>query len=179
MNKFYTGIGSRETPKETLNLMIEFAYRLSKNGYILRSGGTNGTDKAFERGCDKANGLKQIYIPWDGFNKYYHNNNDIILCQNTKIYNKSKLIIQDIHPNFNNLTKGALKLHIRNVFQVLGDKLNKKSKFIICWTPNAKLIGGTSIAIKIALKNNIKIYNLASKKDESELFLKLSNFSNK
>ena len=60
---FYTGIGSRKTPKTILKLFTEVAIYLSKQGYILRSGGAKGADQAFERGAAK----KEIYLPWRNF----------------------------------------------------------------------------------------------------------------
>ena len=59
----YTGIGSRKTPIEIINKMIKLGQILGKHGYILRSGGANGADKAFEQGCDNVLGKKEIYLP--------------------------------------------------------------------------------------------------------------------
>lgn len=56
---YYTGIGSRETPEEVLSLFTIVGEFLAKKGYILRSGGAKGADKAFEVGCDKAKGKKE------------------------------------------------------------------------------------------------------------------------
>lgn len=49
---FYTGIGSRETPQEIQNLMFKIAQKLDSK-YILRSGGADGADLAFEKGSSK------------------------------------------------------------------------------------------------------------------------------
>ena len=46
--KYYTGIGSRETPKDIMQLMSKLAYKLASEGYILRSGAAQGADTAFE-----------------------------------------------------------------------------------------------------------------------------------
>ena len=50
MTKYFAGIGSRETPQDILKLMTKSAYRLEQLGYVLRSGGARGADKAFELG---------------------------------------------------------------------------------------------------------------------------------
>jgi len=149
--KFYTGIGSRETPKEILTIMTEFAKIMDKKGYILRSGGANGADLAFEKGANH----KEIFLPWKDFNK-----------STSKLYNineKSFLIAEKIIPHWNNLSKGAKKLHARNIHQILGLNLDKKSKFVICYTKDGKDVGGTATAIKLARKLNIKIINLGDK----------------
>ena len=51
MTKFYTGIGSRQTPKDILNLIEDVAFKLASKGYILRSGAAKGADTAFEDGA--------------------------------------------------------------------------------------------------------------------------------
>jgi len=48
MSVFYTGIGSRETPRHICIYMSKVAKILDKRGYILRSGGAQGADKAFQ-----------------------------------------------------------------------------------------------------------------------------------
>ena len=58
---FYTGVGSRKTPKDVLELMVKIAIKAAQNGYTLRSGGAEGADKAFEHGCDMVKGPKEIY----------------------------------------------------------------------------------------------------------------------
>ena len=60
MNEYYTGIGSRNIPDTYFNLIIAIAEYMAKQGYILRSGGADGSDNAFEIGCDRANGKKEI-----------------------------------------------------------------------------------------------------------------------
>jgi predicted Rossmann fold nucleotide-binding protein DprA/Smf involved in DNA uptake len=59
---YFGGIGSRETPENVLKIMTQLGYSLAKKDFILRSGGANGADLAFENGCDKANGKKEIII---------------------------------------------------------------------------------------------------------------------
>ena len=69
MKAYYTGIGSRNIPDTYFNLIVVIAEYMAKQGYILRSGGADGSDTAFEIGCDKVNGKKEIYLPWKSFNK--------------------------------------------------------------------------------------------------------------
>jgi len=47
---YYSGIGSRSTPENILHMMGDVAYRLANKGWILRSGGADGADNAFEQG---------------------------------------------------------------------------------------------------------------------------------
>lgn len=57
----YAGIGSRKTPKNVLDFMFEIGKELALLGYVLRSGGAEGADSAFEKGADSVKGMKEIY----------------------------------------------------------------------------------------------------------------------
>lgn len=148
MIKYYTGIGSRETPLDVLELMVKISQYLSTEGYILRSGGAFGADIAFENG---AGDKKQIYLPWRKFNGN--------MSPLFSISKEAMTMGAKFHPAWWSLSEGAQKLHARNCYQVLGENLNKPSDFIICWTPKYN-DGGTGQAIRVAKANNIKIYNL-------------------
>lgn len=153
MNKYYTGIGSRQTPKDIMDLMTKIAQYLCQKGYILRSGGADGADTAFENGADEN---KKIYLPWKRFNG---NMSPFIPITNEAIIMASKM-----HPTWEYLSDGAKMLHARNCYQVLGEKLNEPSEFVICWALLAKL-GGTGQAIRVAKANNVHVYNLVKKED--------------
>lgn len=153
MKKYYTGVGSRETPGDIYDKIVSISSILAKKQYILRSGGANGADSAFEYGCYKENGQKEIYLPWRGFNN-----------NNSNLYNVSKEALElaaVIHPAWRNLSQAGKKLHARNCYQVLGQNLDTPSDFLICWTKNGLEIGGTRTAIVLAKKYNIPVYNLA------------------
>ena len=151
-NLTYAGIGSRSTPEPILIKMREIAKFLAKKGYTLRSGGARGADyDGFEIGCDAANGPKEIYLPWKGFN-----NN----LSNLEWTQEGWNLAAKFHPNWDNLKLGAKQLMARNSHQILGWDLKSPSCFVVCWTEGGKMIGGTSQALRIAIANNIKIYNL-------------------
>ena len=58
---YWTGVGSRETPPEIVQLMGTIARGLTKVGGILRSGGATGADSAFEAGVPDPS-KKRIYL---------------------------------------------------------------------------------------------------------------------
>ena len=62
LNFIYAGIGSRKTPIKILKEMTKIANFLNKKGYILRSGGAIGADKAFENGSGNK---KEIFYAKD------------------------------------------------------------------------------------------------------------------
>ena len=116
---YYTGIGSRETPEEVLSLFVIVGEFLAKKGYILRSGSAQGADRAFEVGCDKVKGKKEIYLPW----RRFEGSNSNLIVKNTKAFD----IAKRFHPYWHNLSNGAKKLQARNSHQVLGQDLDRKS----------------------------------------------------
>ena len=165
MAKYYTGIGSRETPVDIKLIMAKIGYKMASFGYTLRSGAAYGADESFEKGCDEFGGDKEIYLPW----KYFNNHRSNLF----KVSAAAMDTVNEFHPTGNRLKEASRKLMARNAYQILGSDLKTPSKIVICWTPDGKLIGGTAQAIRIANHYNIPVYNLAVDEDCEELFLKL------
>lgn len=159
--KYYSGIGSRETPVDILEQMKHIALTLALKGYTLRSGGARGADSAFEIGCDTVNGLKEIYLPWKNFN----NNKSTRYTISSDAHDLAK----KYHPRWDILSASAKKLMIRNCYQVLGYGLNTPVDFVVCWTNDGKASGGTGQAIRIANDYKIAVYNLYNKEDIARL----------
>lgn len=144
--KYYTGVDSRQTPKEVLELMTKIAVYLDKEGYILRSGGADGADKAFEKGSTH----REIYKA-----------NDATI--------EAMEMAAKYHGNWFACSPYAKKLHGRNVFQVLGRDLKTPSEFVVCWTQDgcekhedrSFITGGTGTAISVASEHGITVWNLA------------------
>src|ERR1044072_4305468 len=105
MNKYYAGIGSRETPENIQKDMYCIAGHLAQINYTLRSGGADGADLAFEKGCDFVKGKKDIYLPWKDFN----GNNSPLYNISDEAYD----LAATIHPAWFKLRFGARKLHAR------------------------------------------------------------------
>ena len=166
--EYYAGIGSRETPHDVLQLFEYLGNYLAKKGFTLRSGHADGADKNFENGCDIANGLKEIYLPWSGFN----GSDSELVVENTEAFDIAELY----HPYWHNLKEGGRKLQARNSHQVLGENLKIPSTFIICWTKNGKASGGTGQAIRIAKAYNIPVFDVGKYKDINDSLLELQLF---
>jgi hypothetical protein len=166
---FYAGIGSRETPKDVILRMTELGMMFAKMGFTLRSGGAGGADSAFEIGCDKANGLKEIFLPWKGFNKNISPHYDIP--------DKAYIVAQKFHPAWGKLSPAAKKLMARNTQQICGKNLDSPSDFIVCWTNDGCTssstrtykTGGTGQAIDIASNLGIPVINLFNDDAETKL----------
>jgi hypothetical protein len=148
--RYYAGIGSRQTPDRVEPCIREIVEFLNEHGYTLRSGGAPGADSMFERYATR----KQIFLPWPDFN-----------------YNRSPLtspssaafeMAARFHPTWYRLSPGARRLQARNVHQVLGPNLDSYSDFVVCWTLDGLVTGGTGQALRIALAYGIPIVNLAN-----------------
>lgn len=172
---YYTGIGSRETPKDILEYMELVAIRLSKLGYILRSGGAQGADTAFETGVPNPE-LREIYLPWSGFGydeKKYHNpSKGYYALQNLGLEEDAMKIAGRLHPAWGACSHGAKSLHSRNIHQILGQDLKTPADFVIAYAKvdnhgNAK--GGTAMAISLADMRGIPVYNLYKDEDKVKL----------
>lgn len=154
MPRSYVGIGARVTPERVLGVMESIAGMLAIRGFILRSGGADGADSAFERGCDTTNGQKEIYLPWKDFNDH-----DSELVVNKPL---AFQIAEEFHPAWRAVKQGGRKLHARNAHQVLGWNLNEPAEFVICWTEHGAFRGGTAQALRMAQHFDIPIYNLGT-----------------
>ena len=165
--RYYTGVGSRESPAVILDLMQEVAFKLASEGYILRSGGADGADLAFQKGWQRGNDelwpTAEIFIPWDGFNGFSHGQDGVVYTLN-KMSNsqQAERIASEIHPVWDRLSRGAKALHTRNIYQVLGKTLDEPSRFLICYAKPTKtgVSGGTNTAVQIALQHNVPVFNL-------------------
>lgn len=160
---WYAGIGSRTTPDHVLIQMHDIATILANAGWGLRSGAAPGADTAFEIGCNAANGQKEIFLPWKGFNgsdsPHFH------------IPGEAFEISREAYgPRLDFMKRPVKLLMARNVLQVLGPTLDDPCKFVVCFTPDGithgsqrgKQTGGTGQAISIASNNNVPVFNLQS-----------------
>ena len=169
MKVFYTGVGNRDTPYEFLEKMTTLASLLEKQGCILRSGGAEGADTAFENGVKYVQN-KEVYLPWPFFNNRIFG--DIPSPEWISYIDE---ILSRIHPNFSNLRESTLKLHRRNVLQILGQDLATPSHFILCYTRDgaetstSPETGGTGTVIRLANQYGIPVFNLRNK-DWAERF---------
>ena len=162
----YTGIGSRDTPPTELARMEEVAAILQRQGWTLRSGGAEGADSAFERGADRAarkdgtTARKEIYIPWNGFQRRSDQETGVILASALPNAREAMEMAKRYHPAWERLRQGARLLQSRNGHQILGRDLDDPSDVVICWTDGGTIKGGTGQALRIAQDLGIPVLNL-------------------
>lgn len=152
--RVYAGIGSRETPAAILALMRGIARELAARGFVLRSGGADGADSAFEAGAGAA---CEIFLPWRGFNGRRGPTTRVLDPLDARV----RAVAAEHHPAWQRLSRGAMLLHSRNVAQVLGGALDSPAAFVICWTRDAAGGGGTGQALRVARAYGVPIFDLA------------------
>lgn len=151
----YAGIGSRETPKDIMELMYQFAKTAAQKGWLLRSGHADGADVSFEWGCDAAQGKKEIFLPWQYFNgsmSHLHVISDAAMEMAAKF-----------HPAWSKCSNAAKRLHARNCYQILGNNLTDPVHMVVCWTKDGLGGGGTGQALRIARSYKIPVYDMGTK----------------
>jgi hypothetical protein len=152
----YTGIGSRKTPQDVLELMTYIARRLDADGWVLRSGGAPGADTAFAAGSSR----REVFLPWPGFGTELC---PVLARPSPEAFN----LAARHHPTWTKLSSGARALLARDGHQVLGQGLDDPSRFVLCWTPDGatehttRETGGTGQAIRVAVAHSVPVYNLA------------------
>jgi hypothetical protein len=141
--------------------MSKLAGLLERSDWLLRSGGADGADTAFEQGVREPR-HRAIFLPGEWFNEraagpggYY---------DSTKLpgWGKAMKTVDHFHPASNNLSPFARKLMARNAMQILGPSLDRPADLVITWTEMGLRKGGTGQALRIAEEHGIKIINLGS-----------------
>lgn len=191
-DKFFAGIGSRETPETLKNFMAAITYYLvAYCNFKLRSGRAKGADQFFESGLPiHLTHMSEIFLPEIGFGgknlgvgicvtRPMSKMDSIEIIRKYEIVDKWDALLNNPASNF------IVGAHIRNMFQVLGDLSDghKPVNFVVCWTPDGAktasetsdaVTGGTRSAIRIASKLGIPVYNLAVKADLMRLYNRIS-----
>lgn len=160
MDRYYTGVGSRETPGPIQATERDIARGLSHHGFILRSGHCRGSDKAFEAAVSY--GRKQIFLPWIGFEYAREGAIGHFNAQSFDNYHEASRLAALYHPNWDGCDATARKLLTRNVYEVLGPDLQTPSEFVVCYTKDGKRSGGTGHTLRIAEGYNLPIFDLGS-----------------
>jgi hypothetical protein len=152
MPNIYAGFGSRpdkNIPPKVIALAEKIGLHLARKGWTNRNGDCPGMDWAFKRGhllgmTNELAGM-ETYRPEDATEE-------------------SIAIAARLHDNWEAAKRkpNAVNLLGRNPFLILGKDLNKPAKMAICWTPGAKIVGGSAIAMRLAIECGVPLYNLAN-----------------
>lgn len=176
VRKYVTLVGSRQTPDDVLKLIERLAQALADRGYTGRSGLAPGADKHAYIGAKRSTNFSKVgfvnYLPnatmfnkpefgWvipDPAREIYD------ATRFTKCYGIARGIAESARGGFYGLWDSGIQLHTRNVFQVLGGRLDQRSEGLVCWAEpigkQGKVSGGTNTAVQIALMYEVPVLNL-------------------
>lgn len=156
--RIYTGIGARNPRDSVKDIIKNIASFLAKKNYILYSGGAPGCQTVFEKGCDEYRGMKNIFLPWKGYN----NSSSPLVSWGRKI---TPLISPLSDTILENMSPEIKYIHLRNIQLLFGYNLDKPSKFVICWFPYVSY--DYSMLIHYAEYFDIPVFNIFNATDFS------------
>ena len=176
-------IGSRQLEQkqeyfEDIKLCYNVCMRLAQLGITFTSGlceiGMDGiAQKAYSKAVDLGLAKEsqfEVYVA-DQYNirRSTLPRRHLATVRNKDLIYETERIASEVHPAWDRCNDWARGMHSRNCHQILGYDLKSPVDAVICWTPDGAVVGGTSTAIRVALKYNIPVFNLGTKDKESVL----------
>lgn len=152
----YGGIGARDTPEPVLKKMREVAAILGQEGGILRSGGADGADDAFEQGAKSVNAPMEIFIHKPTFNGRVADGKTYIHDLTDKHFE----LAEKYHPAWDKCNANARGLMARNSSQNLGRDLKTPSDVMISYSKNGAAVRGTGQSIRMSKGEGIPMINM-------------------
>ena len=172
---YATLVGSREITDYQYRLMQLAGEMTCLRGRRGRSGLAIGADTAAYEGARWASRFNDIgfdnYLPDAGmfnnerfgFRTPDPENHIWDSMSFTDTYDQARQIAYDTRKGFHGLYENGIRLHTRNVYQVLGHGLDRPSDYLICVAEpkgRSAVRGGTNTAFRLALARGIPVRNL-------------------
>lgn len=182
-------IGSRELEKnpkyaDDIALCSRVCFRLAQLGLTFTSGLCElGMDAIAQRAYSKALSAElitekqfEVYVK-DERMKHRSNLPNKYLSRIAPLNMRAKAeeLAASVHPAWQHCNEWARGQHARNAHQIFGANLDNPVDFVVTWTPEGKIQGGTATAINLALKNGIPVFNLGVK-DKETVIHKIKEF---
>ena len=147
----YAGIGHRDSPDIILELMRHISVRLLREGFLMRSGGARGADRAFAALLPPDRKEVFGWLDARGWALEYAGTHCMPVDRK----------------NFHLWKPYARGLIGRNMMQVLGENGDDPVDMVICYARSftyekAEDSGGTGYAVRCAILNQIPVFNLYS-----------------
>lgn len=155
---YYAGIGRRKkVPAKIIDIMTRFAERQAACDWILRSGGAEGSDKAFELGAKEK---------------------EIFKSKKAEVWALGELQCNLPHymKTIDGLSRSIQNTLARNMMIILGKNGDQPVSFVLAYTDKPQE-GGTSYGLRCAQRHKIPVFNLYDEKTLLliELFLDSSD----
>jgi hypothetical protein len=148
MRKVYSGLGCRDISANAEAIVSRVAAHLSADGYLCRTGGNLGAQRAFE----KASAVSEVYLPWKNSNE-----------NKSHLYHISPEcfeIASGHTPKWGKMTGGLKKVLAAEVHILLGKDLDKPSQFVLTWE-NKEDSDSLRYTRRLAASYGIQVYNIA------------------
>ena len=176
-------IGSRQLEQkqeyfEDIKLCYNVCMRLAQLGVTFTSGlceiGMDGIaqkaySKAVDLGLAKESQFEVYVTDQHNIHRSTLPRRHLATVRNKDLISETERIASEVHPAWDRCNEWARGMHSRNCHQILGYDLQSPVDAVICWTPDGAVVGGTSTAIRIAMKYDIPVFNLGVSDKESVL----------
>lgn len=157
----YAGIGSRQTPRDILAIMENFARNMALCGNILSTVGADGADAAFMRGAySVTDSQANIYLPWSSYSHSGSISSNWTVRRS--VCREALALARKHHPAWSKCSPPAKDLHARNGYVILGPDLSTPVSFVVAWTEGGRGGGGTGQGLRIARAYGIPTLDLGS-----------------
>lgn len=141
----FAGIGNRDLPERAHRALYALAQVYAGEGYILRSGGADGADRAFQDGYENFMGsVTEVYRP---------------LPVNEPVPVWQWELVERFHPKPKALKPHPYRLMARNCQIILGPEGQTPVDFVACWA-RSENSGGSAFGIRLARWAGIPVINL-------------------
>ena len=182
-------IGSRQLEQkqeyfEDIKLCYNVCMRLAQLGVTFTSGlcelGMDGiAQKAYSKAVDLGLAKEsqfEVYVA-DQYNIHRSTlpRKHLAIVRNKDLISETERIASEVHPAWDRCNEWARGMHSRNCHQILGYDLQSPVDAVICWTPDGKIQGGTSTALRISMKYDIPVFNLGVS-DKKSVLNDIKNF---
>lgn len=121
----------------------------------------------------------EVYLPWNGFNRCYSNQEGYVDSTKLSSYNMAYSLAEELHPNWEACSRGAKALHTRNCMQILGKDMKTPSKFVLCYgvptDDKGNVKGGTGQACRLAIREGVQILNLYHEDTQNRIITWIGN----
>lgn len=169
MRPRYAAVGSRETPEDILCIQFRIGKTMCDIGFMGLSGEAPGPDQIYHEGAKQSRRYDEVgfeaYLPWNGFEKVWHNPEKNIWDYNkTGFAKRAWWLGIGARGTDAGLKRGGMAMHARNAMQILGGDLRNPVQMVSCWAkPRGKeghVQGGTGTAVALAIHFKIPVFNL-------------------
>lgn len=180
-------VGSRTAGEEDCNLLYDAALTLLHAGWKGVSGGAEGPDDSLTLAIRqylkdiwptateiRGSRIGEIHIAWNGFNNLNHG--DLCGCVVGPGHRPDNVLLKAVvalaRGGLYNLSDGGMKLHERNVFEILTKTLNDPVDILLLSAPKGMgntVKGGTATAYALAKALGIPTINLQEECGRAQL----------